>query len=282
MARLDKSPVRGHSQCVRIGVVILLNLLMSAAVAIADETLPVLAAGTNTYSHVTIFKVTATDVFFTSDQGLANVKLKDLAPDLQKHFNYNPKAAVAVEKKQKAENDLYHIEITQPSDAKQSVGPEDAVQRAAVTEPGTGKQIWARSVLNQSAPPFVVETWLNGQPDNHGRFVLVEFWATWDPASRAFIPAMNDFQKKFGDKMVIIGLSDEPESVLRKFNGPEVDYFIATDTQARTKNILQVTGIPHVLIIDPKGIVRWEGFPFLKGYELTEKVVADIISQYSD
>jgi len=69
---------------------------------------------------------------------------------------------------------------------------------------------------------------------------------------------------------------------LRKFNGPEVDYFIATDTQARTKKAVEVTGIPHVLIIDPRGIVRWEGFPFQPRFELTEKVVADIINQYSN
>ena len=40
--------------------------------------------------------------------------------------------------------------------------------------------------------------------------------------------------------------------------------------------------IPHILIIDPRGIVRWEGFPFLPGFELTDKVVADIINKYSN
>jgi len=33
--------------------------------------------------------------------------------------------------------------------------------------------------------------------------------------------------------------------------------------------------------MDPKGIVRWEGFPLLQGEELTRKVVADILSRYS-
>ena len=35
---------------------------------------------------------------------------------------------------------------------------------------------------------------------------------------------------------------------------------------------------PHVTILDPKGIVRCEGYPLLTGYELTEKVVADIVN----
>jgi hypothetical protein len=46
------------------------------------------------------------------------------------------------------------------------------------------------------------------------------------------------------------------------------------------KKEVEVTGIPHVLIIDPQGIVRWEGFPLLGGHELTEKVVADILKKY--
>jgi hypothetical protein len=45
------------------------------------------------------------------------------------------------------------------------------------------------------------------------------------------------------------------------------------------KKEVKVTGIPHVLIIDPNGIVRWEGFPLLEGFELTEQVVADILAK---
>jgi hypothetical protein len=60
---------------------------------------------------------------------------------------------------------------------------------------------------------------------------------------------------------------------------PRIDYNIASDTQARTSRILDLKGIPHVLIIDPQGIIRWEGNPFLQGYELNAKVVADIISK---
>ncbi len=46
------------------------------------------------------------------------------------------------------------------------------------------------------------------------------------------------------------------------------------------KNVVQVKGIPHVMIIDPQGTVRWEGFPFLSGHELTETVVENILRQH--
>ena len=37
----------------------------------------------------------------------------------------------------------------------------------------------------------------------------------------------------------------------------------------------------HERLIDPTGIVRWEGLPSLPGYELTEDVVEEILRKYS-
>jgi len=266
----------------RIGVVILLNLAVASSVALADETLSALKAGDQTYSNLTVFKVTATDIYFTSDKGLGNVKLKDLDPELQRHFNYNPTNAAAVEKKQKADNDLYHVEAIKPTAADKAASAQAAADRAAIRQPGTGKQLWARSFLGQKMPEFFVEKWLPGEPDHRGKFVLIDFWATWCAPCRAAIPDLNRFQAEFGDHMVVIGITDEPEDVVRKMVDPKIEYTVAVDTQARTKKTVEVTGIPHILIIDPRGIVRWEGFPFLPGYELTDKVVADIINQYSN
>ena len=187
-----------------------------------------------------------------------------------------------MEKKQEADNDLYHVEAIKPTAADKAASAEAAADRAAIRQPGTGKQLWARSFLNQKMPEFVVEKWLPGEPDHRGKFVLIEFWATWCAPCRAAIPDLNRFQAEFGDHLVVIGITDEPEDVVRKMVDPKIEYTVAVDTQSRTKKTMEVTGIPHILIIDPRGIVRWEGFPFLPGHELTDKVVADIINQYSN
>jgi thiol-disulfide isomerase/thioredoxin len=144
---------------------------------------------------------------------------------------------------------------------------------------GAEKRLWAKSFLNQKAPPLVVEKWLSKDPDRKGKFVLIDFWATWCGPCRKAIPELNALHKKFGEKLVVIGVSDEAEEKVRNFKEPKIEYFSAIDTKARTKRALEVTGIPHVVIMDPEGIVRWEGFPLLNGYELTEDVVAKILEQ---
>ncbi|MEP6668053.1 MAG: redoxin domain-containing protein [Chthoniobacter sp.] len=141
------------------------------------------------------------------------------------------------------------------------------------------KKLWAKSVIGQKAPDFVVEKWLTAEPATKGKFVLIDFWATWCPPCRKAIPELNGFQKKFADKLVVIGVSDETEAAVKKLTNPKIEYASAIDPKARMKKTLEVTGIPHCIIVDPNGIVRWEGFPFLDGHELTEKVIEDILAK---
>jgi len=141
------------------------------------------------------------------------------------------------------------------------------------------KKIWAESYLGKKAPELVVEKWLSKEPDRKGKFVLIDFWATWCGPCRKAIPELNTFHKKFGDKLVVIGISDEKEAKVKSFTSPKIEYFSAIDTQSRTKDKLKVEGIPHVILLDPEGIVRWEGFPLMEGYELTEKVLSDILAR---
>jgi len=90
--------------------------LLGANSVVADEQLPLLKAGKNVYSNVTITAVTTTDVYFTSAGGMGNAKLKDLSPDLQKHFHYDPAKAGDVVQKQAAANAQYHLQaLRQPA-----------------------------------------------------------------------------------------------------------------------------------------------------------------------
>lgn len=147
-------------------------------------------------------------------------------------------------------------------------------------ESNNGKEIWAKSFLNQKAPELKVEKWLTAEPNTKGKFILIDFWATWCGPCRKAIPELNELQKQFKDQLVVIGISDEKEEDVKAMPSPVLEYASAIDTKATMKKALEVKGIPHVILIDPQGIVRWEGFPLLQGHELTADVVKNIIEKY--
>tara|TARA_B110000967_G_C18767804_1_gene501363 strand:- start:265 stop:768 length:504 start_codon:yes stop_codon:yes gene_type:complete len=142
------------------------------------------------------------------------------------------------------------------------------------------KKIWAKSFISKNAPEIIVEKWLTQKPEIKGKFILIDFWATWCKPCKKAIPELNEFHHKFKDKLVVIGISDESKQKVKRMKTPKMDYYSAIDTEERLERIYEVTGIPHCVIINPKGIVVWEGWPQQKGFELTEKIIENLITNY--
>ncbi len=86
---------------------------------------------------------------------------------------------------------------------------------------------------------------------------------------------LNALQKKYRDRLVVIGLSDEKEEKVRGMKEPAIEYSSAIDTRKRTATAVGIIGTPHVMLIDPQGVVRWQGFPLCEGNYMTEKVVKE-------
>lgn len=91
----------------------LLSLAAITVNVLADEKLPVLKVGGDTFSNVMVTKVSATDIYFTSSQGLRNAKLKDLDPQMQKHFQ--AAASAAHPSGPSMVNSRYHFRVGSPT-----------------------------------------------------------------------------------------------------------------------------------------------------------------------
>lgn len=142
------------------------------------------------------------------------------------------------------------------------------------------KKIWAKSVLHEKAPELVVEEWITAKPDTKGKFVLIDFWATTCGPCRKVIPEMNEWSERFKDELVIIGISHEKAERVKAMTDPSIAYYSGVDTRKTMYERLEVKGIPHVILIDPNGVVRWEGFPLSSEDRLTTGVIEDIIKKY--
>ena len=236
----------------------------------ADETLPMLITKEQTYSNVTVTAVTATDIFFKHASGMGNAKLKELDPKLQAHFHYDAAKGNQLEKQQVTNNVLFHQFLATNVPAAVNPAPNYS------DEDFVAPKLSARGILGQSPPPFSVEKWLSPKPDASGKFVMIVFWATTSDFSRRTIPLLNGFSDKYGKHLVIIGITAEPEAVVQSLTSPQIEYGSAIDTRANMAKALEITAVPHCLLVDPHAIVRYEGAP---GY-LDDQKLEHLLTKY--
>ena len=135
----------------------------------AQDKIPVLTAGNMVYSNVTVTAVTATDVFFTYSGGMGNAKIKDLSPDLQQHFNFDPSKAKAAEQKQADAKARYHDQLLHQPAVK---APDESITAA---QRGTAHP--ATAMWREDLPGAM------SQAQSDGKLVLLDFtgsdWCPW-------------------------------------------------------------------------------------------------------
>ena len=131
------------------------------------------------------------------------------------------------------------------------------------------------NLVGQKTPNLIIEKWISPVPQLQGKFIVIDFWATWCGPCRVSIPHMNALAAKYAEKIVVIGLSKETEMTVRNFRGME--YYSAIDTRGRLQATVGVRGIPNVMIVDPQGIVCWQGHPA----NLSEEVMDKLLEEYS-
>ena len=123
----------------------------------------------------------------------------------------------------------------------------------------------AETVEATPAPAWKLKD-VNGKVVSSDQFkdkvVVVDFWATWCGPCRVEIPGYVELQKKYGDKLAIIGMSVDaqgPGIVKRFVEKNKVDYQIVMADDAVVAAFGGTEGIqaiPTTFIIDREGKIR--------------------------
>ena len=240
--------------------------------------LDALKVGNTTYRNVTVLGANTTDLYFKHSMGFANVKLKYVPADLQKRFDYDPKAAAEAERRQNEDEILYQTSLAVTAIKQPTNGAAAKAVGALGLETGLADPISDRSSLGKPGPSLDLEKWIGDKPALEGKFVLVNFWATWSSPCRQAIGELNAMQKKYAEKLVVIGVGSESESAYADFSSPHIDYALAVDSKAKLIAASGVTSIPWVTLRDPKGIVLYQGHPAA----LTDKKLQAILARATE
>ena len=92
-----------------------------------------------------------------------------------------------------------------------------------------------------------------------GRWVLVNFWASWCIPCRQEAPALEDFQHRHGDgRFTVLGidsrdLSGDGRAFVDRYG---LSYPQLRDGDGSTAHDYGTTGVPENFLIDPKGKLR--------------------------
>jgi len=239
-------------------VLLLICCSLFAAEPIKLESLKV---GSRTYRDVVILGASETDLYFKHSHGISNVKLKYVGSAIQKMFDFDPRAAEEAERKQLQDDSAYHETVAIELTAQAQKAIKAAKDAAASSEDSLADPVTSQSLLGQKAPKFVVEKWLGETPAMDDKALLVFFWTTWSVPCRKAIPDMNGYHKKFHDKLVVAGISTESVKEIAAFSESKIEFPLAIDPKSRFANASGVTSVPFVVLVDAKGIVRYQGHP---------------------
>jgi thiol-disulfide isomerase/thioredoxin len=107
--------------------------------------------------------------------------------------------------------------------------------------------------------------------DHRGKTVILSFWASWCGPCRLELPALDALQKSRSDVAVYAVNVDRERSKAQAFlKQVRIDLPVIWDTQSMALGAYQILSMPTVVIVGPKGTVKFVKVGFNREKKLSE------------
>jgi thiol-disulfide isomerase/thioredoxin len=148
------------------------------------------------------------------------------------------------------------------------------------------------AALQEGTPaPAVRAELLNGgtfdSAQQHGKVIVLNFWATWCKPCREEMPALDAFYRAHrAEGLEVIAISIEGPDDLAKIKGVMKNFSFpaALASGGETGDYGSLARVPVTFVIDRSGVLRFDGFKFAKVLDLAilDKIVAPLLRNSRD
>ncbi|MDI3269250.1 MAG: redoxin domain-containing protein [Bacillota bacterium] len=121
-----------------------------------------------------------------------------------------------------------------------------------------GEDLAEKAQVGKAAPPVTLPS-LEGAVQTYpqgGRWVLLNFFASWCDPCREEIPLLQSLQDEFPQTLLVVGIAwrDGQKEVASFVEELQVRYPVLRDGEGKAGRQYGLTGVPESWLIDPEGV----------------------------